>query len=694
MTSDSRAQEDRPFWFVGASYGGTDDQTERFIRDGAWDAFVHSDSSPYDGLVRSMLPGDRIAIKATFTRKDNLPFDYYGKIASCMSIKAVGTITKNLGDGRRIEVDWTPVDPPRTWYFYTYQRTVWKVQPDQGTLPWAADALIRFTFEGEDQDYPQFLDYWAREWNAFVERARMYLDTGMLEEEEIRYKIEIATRMAAVRQAVLAEPPPSDWQSQLNAVIRHENNNLANWRSWTPFSQWLATHPDNSSDSALEALRTLWRSSVKDAAEGFQPLADHLSQDINPRSLRMGLIPVLLMGISAYDYPPYRITLFDWAYSETGYPKPRADAQEGELYQHALGFLDRFIKEADQRGVTLRHRLDAQSVLWALHGERDQEEENGGPVIVAPPPPVVEHAAPDLNALAEKLFLTGKFIREINALLEEKRQVIFQGPPGTGKTYTAREIAKHLAGAASRVTLVQFHPSYAYEDFIEGYRPTLQGGAAGFALRDGPLKWAAKKAGSEPATTKHFLIIDEINRGNLAKVFGELYFLLEYRDETMRLQYSDKEFSVPPNLYIVGTMNTADRSIALVDLALRRRFAFVRFDTGEEPVKGLLRRWLKAHEPAMEYVADIVEQANEILDDRHAAVGPSYFMKRDLTEERARRIWKHDVLPYIEERLYGEQDRLGEFDFDELRKKGPRTGGEQDADQVEEQPGDVNDASA
>ena len=692
MTSNAQGGEERPYWFVGASYGATDDQTERFVQAGVWDAYVGSPSK-YAGLVNSMQPGDRIAIKATFTRKDNLPFSYPGKTASCMSIKAVGTITKNLGDGRRIEVDWTRVDPPREWYFYTYFKAVWRVRPDSGTLPWAADALIRFTFHDEDQDIDRFLEYWTKEWNAFVERARMYLDTGMLEEEEVRYKVELATRMAAVRQAVLTEPPASDWQSQLTAVIRHENNNLANWRSWEPFSQWLAAHPDDSSNSALEALRTLWRSSAKDAAEGFQPLADHLSEDISPRSLRMGLIPVLLMGISAYDYPPYRITLFDWAYGETGYPKPTRNAQDGELYRHALGFLDRFIAEAKHRGVNLRHRLDAQSVLWVLHGERDQVEEQDEQVDVAPRPTAVEPPAPDLSALAEKLYLTSGFLEEINALLEEKQQVIFQGAPGTGKTYVAQAMAKHLAGAKERVTLVQFHPSYAYEDFIQGYRPTLVGGAAGFKLRDGPLLRAAEQARKEPKA-KHFLIIDEINRGNLAKVFGELYFLLEYREEAMRLQYSDEEFSVPRNLYVIGTMNTADRSIALVDLALRRRFAFVRFDTGEEPVKGLLRRWLRANEPpAMERMADVVEWANDALDDRDAAVGPSYFMKRGLDEERARRIWKHDVLPYIEERLYGERERLGEFDFDALLAKGPRPGGDQDGGQTEEQPGGVNDAS-
>ena len=275
-----------------------------------------------------------------------------------------------------------------------------------------------------------------------------------------------------------------------------------------------------------------------------------------------------------------------------------------------------------------------------------------------------------LRTLANDLYLPVDFLEEIETLLEDKRQVIFQGPPGTGKTYVAQKLAKHLAGSDERVTLVQLHPSYAYEDFVQGFRPTLEGNQAGFKLRDGPLLRAAKLARQEP-DARHFLVIDEINRGSLAKVFGELYFLLEYRDEKIRLQYQgddDEDFSLPKNLFIIGTMNTADRSIALVDLALRRRFYFVEFHPDDEPVKGVLRRWLEANAPDdMEWLVDVVEQVNELLEaDRHAAIGPSYFMKENLDEESVRRIWKHSVLPYIEERRFGEDDSRGKFDLDRL----------------------------
>ena len=181
---------------------------------------------------------------------------------------------------------------------------------------------------------------------------------------------------------------------------------------------------------------------------------------------------------------------------------------------------------------------------------------------------------------------------------------------------------------------------------------------------------AAERAKREPRRP-HFLVIDEINRGNLAKVFGELYFLLEYRDREIRLQYSDEKFSLPENLYIIGTMNTADRSIALVDLALRRRFYFVDFHPDRPPVEGLLRRYLRDNAPAMEWVAEVVDLANsQLSEDRHAAIGPSHFMRANLNENDVSLIWEHSVLPYIEERLFGyDGTRLGDFALHRLRRR-------------------------
>jgi len=278
-------------------------------------------------------------------------------------------------------------------------------------------------------------------------------------------------------------------------------------------------------------------------------------------------------------------------------------------------------------------------------------------------------AAPGMKELADELLLDQGSIAEIAQLLEDKGQAIFYGPPGTGKTYVARRLAEHFAGENGSVEIVQFHPSYAYEDFVEGYRPVLtEAGQPGFELVAGPLKRIAAEAEANPEAI-HVLLIDEINRGNIAKVFGELYYLLEYRDQKISLQYNHKErFGLPENLWIIGTMNTADRSIALIDAALRRRFYFFPFFPTEPPVKGLLRRWLQNRNPALLWVADVVDRANQELGDRHAAIGPSFFLRSDLTEDWVRIIWRRSIIPYIEEQFIGDEQRVEQFQLDVLRK--------------------------
>ena len=164
-----------------------------------------------------------------------------------------------------------------------------------------------------------------------------------------------------------------------------------------------------------------------------------------------------------------------------------------------------------------------------------------------PRAPDVTGTRTDDTSLADDLYLPPEFLEELHALLEEKKQVIFQGPPGTGKTFVAQKLAEHLAGSKERVTLVQFHPSYDYVDFVQGYRPALMdSGQPGFRLQDGPLLRAAKQA-EDHQGVPHYLIIDEINRANLSKVFGELYYLLEYRNEAANLQYSDEPKRVCDN---------------------------------------------------------------------------------------------------------------------------------------------------
>jgi 5-methylcytosine-specific restriction protein B len=270
--------------------------------------------------------------------------------------------------------------------------------------------------------------------------------------------------------------------------------------------------------------------------------------------------------------------------------------------------------------------------------------------------------------LASDLFLPREWLQEAVDLLAEKGQVVFYGPPGTGKTYVARALARHLTSDGGWMKIVQFHPSLAYEDFFEGYRPVAAGETVTYELKHGPLRQAVDAARQEPDRPA-ILVVDEINRGDTAKIFGELLFLLEYRDEHVQLQYSpDEPFALPRNLFVIGTMNTADRSIALVDAALRRRFYFIEFAPTDEPVRSVLRKWLERHDLDPE-PAELLEALNEKIARHEIAIGPSYLMTKDGMQPNLDRVWEHSILPVLEEHLYGTGRNVrNEFGLEALRR--------------------------
>jgi 5-methylcytosine-specific restriction enzyme B len=316
--------------------------------------------------------------------------------------------------------------------------------------------------------------------------------------------------------------------------------------------------------------------------------------------------------------------------SESAYSKLRTLLTVSDITSEAAEF-------ADLAGVSIDHEGEAAS----------------SPL---PPRKPREVHLPDADAqLADSLLLPTAWLQETIELLRAKRQLIFYGPPGTGKTYVAQRLADHLTQQGGTYTLVQFHPSYAYEDFFEGFRPRpsdVEGGVA-FELVPGPLRRIAEQA-ADDADNPYVLLIDEINRANLAKVFGELYFLLEYRERSIALQYSpDEEFSLPRNLFVIGTMNTADRSIARVDAAMRRRFLFVPYYPDRHPIDGLLERWLREHGYSQE-PAQLLAELNRRMDEPDATVGPSYLMSDDVEHPRGlERIWHHAILPLLTEHYLG-----------------------------------------
>jgi 5-methylcytosine-specific restriction protein B len=262
---------------------------------------------------------------------------------------------------------------------------------------------------------------------------------------------------------------------------------------------------------------------------------------------------------------------------------------------------------------------------------------------------------------AETGFDEAELARWVRAI-ERKGQAILYGPPGTGKTFMAEKLAKHLIGGGDGfIELVQFHPAYAYEDFIQGIRPESQGDHLTYPLKPGRFLEFCEKAQTRQDTC--VLIIDEINRANLSRVFGELMYLLEYRDREIPLA-GGRFLQIPANVRLIGTMNTADRSIALVDHALRRRFAFIALYPNYE----LLRRYHQQQQTgfSVEGLIETLTKLNRAIGDRHYEVGVTFFLRPDLADQ-IEDVWRTEIEPYLEEYFFDRPEQAEAFRWDKAK---------------------------
>ena len=277
-------------------------------------------------------------------------------------------------------------------------------------------------------------------------------------------------------------------------------------------------------------------------------------------------------------------------------------------------------------------------------------EENGGP---EPKPEYgIEQLSRDTSIGEEKL---RRWVRAI----ERKGQAIFYGPPGTGKTFIAQHLAKHLTGGGDGFhDLVQFHPSYSYEDFVQGIRPESRDGTLSYPVVPGRFKEFCREAAKR--NNPCVLIVDEINWANLSRVFGELMYLLEYREEEVPLAGGGK-FRIPENVRLIGTMNTADRSIALVDHALRRRFAFLELYPDYE----LLRKYHSTTGFPVDNLIGELMKLNRRIDDRHYEVGITFFLHEHL-EEELEDIWRMEIEPYVEEYFFDRPAVVDEYRWERI----------------------------
>lgn len=272
----------------------------------------------------------------------------------------------------------------------------------------------------------------------------------------------------------------------------------------------------------------------------------------------------------------------------------------------------------------------------------------------------------DESDFLSEVYISQEELTLLKELIIKKKNVILQGSPGVGKTFMARRLAYVLMGCkdTSRVEMVQFHQSYSYEDFLIGYRPTENG----FKIDVGPFYEFCKKASVD--SRPHFFIIDEINRGNVSKIFGELLMLLEKdkRGDSLKLLYSGEAFSIPSNVYVIGMMNTADRSLAIIDYALRRRFAF--YDVKPAFKNELFLEHIESKKSdSLKRLLFYIEELNKAIEQEEALgpgfeVGHSYFCTDDeeINDSWIKSVVDYEILPLVKEYWFDDRDTVEEWE--------------------------------
>lgn len=651
-------------WFVGA-YNDSDDthQDEEFIEQGIWQ---NGYTDKFLDTVNSVKVGDKIAIKTSYTKKKGLPFDNKGATISVMKIKIVGTVTANHMDGRTLEVDWDTSFKPKEWYFYTFRNTITLPKEDD----WRTKALYDFLFNDATQNYDLF-SVKDQPMKIYEAIAAVLENTGrsmnideiydaIVAENLYQFDAKDRERKGKVDTALKRHCLDVDISEKSNNILFYISSvdNGTNYYS-------LITDKNNQGNDLLP-------SSNSEFLKYFAPLIQAIKELGGSATRKEAHEKVIeLMDITEEE--------LSVTYEKTGASRVlnQIDFARNDLAHE--GFISSGTKGVwalTELGMNIDMTMELAGLIHMKWVKINTAKRKGEPI---PEIDLSKHYKKKIDRKYTKedflkdVFLTEPEYNKLRSIVLRKKNIILQGAPGVGKTFSAKRLAYSIIGEKNenRICIVQFHQNYSYEDFIMGYRPNDSGG---FELQSGVFYNFCIRCKENP-DKPYFFIIDEINRGNLSKIFGELLMLIETdkrgEKHKLNLVYGGTAFYIPENLHIIGMMNTADRSLAMIDYALRRRFSFYTmqpaFENADQNGFGDYTAEIQC-ELYHSVIAKIKELNNTIRKDstlgKGFEIGHSYFApenKSEINDEWVRGVVEYEIIPLIEEYWFDDDKKVDEW---------------------------------
>ncbi|WP_228733325.1 McrB family protein [Acinetobacter lwoffii] len=668
------------FWVAGADWDG-EDQTAEFIEKGIWQ---NGYTDKYLDRVNAIQAGDRIAIKAIYGQKYNMPFNNYGCLVSCMKVKAIGTVKKNLNDGRTLEVEWEQqFEPEKIIYFYTYRQTITRIKRKD-----VQDCI----FLGHTQDLTELENLYKKRSESRKEKLTDEFILKQFKNVPNFNHIEQNTehRKLFLELARYIHETPMDWwvAPSERPPVRFGTNNKFNGRNSTVsyvaavgFDQngTFYIPNENESEFSIDELGTIRLTASKleelksmslnkmetdrDPFVGYWPEnynnIEMIETDMNPSEQIKQPLNRILFGAAGtgktYHTINHALSIIE--------NKPLEVLEQEDRTALKLRF-DQYKEQGQIKFVTFHQSFSYEDFVEGIRAETDDNEQLSYDVKAGVFKEICEDAQIETDAKQNNVSapIEASINSAIDKLITQAKteEMIFHTKRGAEIKVSSNSAGTLFAftSTGSNITLSIRH--------IRNYLKTQ----SDIIVDQKSYEWAIANSlrseveyvNSIEKVKPYVLIIDEINRGNISRIFGELITLIEDSkrqgaDEALSvtLPYSKDDFSVPDNVYIIGTMNSSDRSLTGLDIALRRRFTFIEMPPKPELLTGVEVKGLDIRK-----LLEVINQRIEVLLDRDHCIGHANFMtlQKDPSLTNLAQIFKQKIIPQLQEYFFDDWSKI------------------------------------